>query len=272
MIRGRSIKVAAFSVAISLAWFGAEARAQQAAYSAPLSPLIAPDETTGVATFYGIDVTEESFYAFSGALVALNGDLGRPGFVVRGFAAVGDYDYETDVPGGEVDADAFDGDLMIGYQGNLARNVGWSAFVGAGYIDNDLDPNDPSNPVRGSEAGFKVASAVEVKDPKPFFWGLEGEYNTAYDSYWSRARIGYKTFGSVVIGPEGVFFGDETYGVRRIGAFFNFPFQLTPSITPDIYVAAGYGFVTNRDTGGGFGGLGGGEDGPYLTVSIGLSF
>ena len=264
---------------VSLVWLGAEARAQPPGqYAPPISPLIAPDEKTAVSTYYGFDVTEESFYGFAGALAALNGDLGRPGFVFRTFVAVGDYDYRSeDVPGGEVDADAFDGDLMIGYQGNLARNVGWSALIGVNYIDNHLDPSDPSNPVRGSEVGFKVAGAVEIQDPRPFFWGLEGAYSTAYETYWSRARVGYKVFGNVVIGPEGVFMGDITYDTQRIGGFVSFPFRLTSTLTPSINVASGYGFVTNKDTDSGtdqqgFGGLGGGADGPYLTVSLGLSF
>lgn len=265
---------AAIAAALGVVCFLGDVHAQ-----GPFSPSIDRAEGAAISTYSGIDVSEDSFYAFSGALIALNGNLSRPGFVVRAFISAGDYDYRNgDVPGGEVDADAFAGDLMIGYQGFLGQNLGWNVLIGADLLDNDLNPEDPSNPVSGSEAGFKVAGAVEIQDPKPIFWGLEGEYSTAYQTYWSRARMGYK-LGKFVIGPEGVFLGDETYDTQRVGGFVNFPLRLTSNFEPEFSISGGYGFVTSEDTNAsdgtgpqGFGGLGGGNNGGYLTVSAGVDF
>jgi len=242
------------------------------------TPVVAQDEDSDVSyisTSSGIDVARDSNFEYLEAEISLNGDNSKPGFVLRGFAGTGHYDYRTDVPGGKVDADAFSGDVMIGYQGFYNANVGWSAFIGADLENNDLTPSDPENPVSGSQWGVKVAAEIETQDPKQIYYDLAGEYTTAYETYWSIARLGYK-FAKFYIGPEGQFIGDETYDSQRIGAFVKFDLAITPHLKPEMTISSGYGFVQDKDSRpgdeGGFGGIAGSGNGAYLTVDAGFDF
>jgi Cellulose biosynthesis protein BcsS len=239
------------------------------------------NETQSATTFSEIEVTRGAYFAYTEAYVALDGDWSRPGWLMRATIGAGQYNYANqNVPGGRVDAVLISGDLMIGYQGSLGEAADWNALIGVDVEDNELDPNDPSNPVRGARAGFKIAGEIEAQEQHTFYYHLEGEYTTAYQTYWSRVRIGHN-FGTLVLGPEGVFLGDETYDAQRIGGFIKFPFRLSKQLKPDIVVAGGYGFVSQKDTGfggiggegnAGFGGIGGEGNGGYATASLQCDF
>jgi hypothetical protein len=233
------------------------------------------DETEAYTIYSEIDVVEGAYFASTELYAALNGDWSRPGFLLHAYFGAGQYDYRNnDVPGGRVDAVPISADLMIGYYGSVGQAAYWNVLVGVGIEDNELDPNDPSNPVAGSEVGFKVAAEIEADDERSLYYHLEGDYTTAFDTYWSRARIGYG-FGSVIVGPEGTFFGDETFNSQRIGGFLRFPLSLFRGWQPVAIIAGGYEFVHEKDggpSGGGFGGIGGSGDGPYGTASLEFDF
>jgi hypothetical protein len=200
---------------------------------------------------------------------------------MRATIGAGPYNYANlDVPGGRVDAVLISGDLMVGYHGPLGKAADWNALIGFDVEDNQLDPNDPSNLVRGSQAGFKIAGEIEAQEQRAFYYHLEAEYTTAYQTYWSRVRIGYN-FGTLVAGPECVFFGDQTYDAQRIGGFLKLPIRLSKQLRPHIVVAGGYGFLSQKDPGidktgsvdnTEFGGVGGDGSGSYGTASLQFDF
>jgi Cellulose biosynthesis protein BcsS len=239
------------------------------------------NDTQSVTIFSEIEVTEGAYFAYTESYVALNGDWSRPGLLMRATIGAGPYNYANhDVPGGRVDAVLISGDLMLGYHGSLGKAADWNALIGLDVEDNQLDPNDPSNPVRGSQAGFKVAGEIEAQEQRTFYYHLEGEYTAAYQTYWSRVRIGHN-FETLVAGPECVFFGDETYDAQRIGGFLKFPFRLSKQLKPHIVVAGGYGFLSQKDTGVGgsadrgnaaFDGIGGEGNSGYATASLQFDF
>lgn len=230
-------------------------------------------EGTSAYTIYSeIDVVSDAWFASTELYVSLNGDWSRPGFLLHAYIGSGEYEYRTeDVPGGRVDGVPISADLMIGYYGAIREVAYWNVLVGVGIEDNELDPNDPSNPVRGSEVGFKVAGEIEADEELSLYYHLEGDYTTAYDTYWSRARLGYN-FGKVITGPEGTFFGDETYDSQRVGGFLRFRLPFSSSLQPIAILAGGYEFVDSGEGGGGFGGIGGSEDGAYGTASLQFDF
>jgi hypothetical protein len=150
------------------------------------------NDTQSVTIFSEIEVTEGAYFAYTESYVALNGDWSRPGLLMRATIGAGPYNYANpDVPGGRVDAVLISGDLMLGYHGSWGKAADWNALIGLGVEDNQLDPNDPSNPVRGSQAGFKIAGEIEAQEQRTFYYHLEGEYTAAYQTYWSRVRIGH---------------------------------------------------------------------------------
>ena len=74
------------------------------------------DQPTWIATYTGADFAKDSFYTYSGAVVSLQRDLSRSGFVFQGFAGYGSYEYDSaSVPGGKVDGDVSQLAAMLGY-------------------------------------------------------------------------------------------------------------------------------------------------------------
>jgi Cellulose biosynthesis protein BcsS len=161
----------------------------------------------------------------------------------------------------------------VGYQTN-AGNLRLTGNVGVDYQDYDLSPDDPGNPVNGSETGFFVSGDTEIINPKPFFFGAIGQYSTAYEWYWSRVRTGFAfgqgdyAFQKVIFGPEGIFFGNIGFDAQRAGGFLSFPVKL--GATPlSITLSGGYQWIGGDDEGGEIvGGIGGVENTPYGSLSF----
>jgi hypothetical protein len=213
-----------------------------------------------IVTFSGIDIAKDAFYSYSGIVVALNRDLGKDGFLVKAYGAYGTYEYDSNV---RIEGTGLQGDLMLGYKLGLGRMYG-AAWMGVDVQDYDLDPNDPTSRVRGSEVGFKVGADLETNAGSgPMYLGLSGIYSTAFDTYWTRARVGYD-FGRFIVGPEGVLMGNEGYDATRIGGFVKFDMPLLPATPTNVTLSAGH-----QDVDGGSGSTGGG-DGAY--GSLGLVF
>ncbi len=221
-------------------------------------PVVTPKSTV---TFSGSDWSKDASYFYSGVILALNRDLGRDGIVLRGFAGVPMYEYSnTAVTGGVVDGDGIQGDLMVGYLWHR-QHVTVGAYVGIDYQDYDLTPDDPNSSVRGSEVGFKVAGDLSSAYGSPFYWNLHGAYSTAFDSYWTRARMGYNT-GRFIIGPEVVAMGNDGFDAQRVGGFATLRFELSPAIHSEITVNVGHQFMdddgdsSSRGGEGTYGGVG----------------
>jgi len=220
-------------------------------------PVSAPKSTV---TFSGSDWARNASYFYSGVLFALNRDLGRDGVVLRGFAGVPMFEYDNVlVPGGVVDGDGVQGDVMVGYMWHRDL-VTFSAYVGVEYQDYDLTPNDPTSDVNGSEVGFKVAADLTSVYNSPFYFGLSGSYSTAFNTYWTRGRIGYNA-GRFVIGPEVTALGNDGSDAHRVGGFATIRFELSPAISSEVTGYVGHQFLDedkgNSSTHGGEGTYGG---------------
>ena len=182
-------------VAASAAAFGLIAPAS----AGDMGPAPMPAPTPRGVFFSGVDTVVGSTYAYDGVVVAWNGDLTRDGFVVRLYGSMGQYDLD---PG---HGTGWQGDAMIGYK--FSRGPVWgSIFVGVDVQDYDLSPDDPTALVRGSETGFKVAGDLSTAYGSPIYASIAGNYSTAFNSYWARARVGvYRD--KLTWGPEGVVLG-----------------------------------------------------------------
>jgi Cellulose biosynthesis protein BcsS len=229
-----------------------------------------------VTIYSEIDVTKSAYDIDTEAYVALNGNSSLPGLLMYASIDAGHYDYRnTDVPGGRVSAIPISGNLMLGYQGYTRENANWNVLIGVDVEDNELHPNDPSNPVRGSQVGFSVKAEIESDDERPFYYDLDGEYTTAYQTFYSRWRIGYGS-STLKIGPEVTLVGDETYDAQRIGGFLRFPLQSFRKLEPYVTIASGYENLSWSDktsgATGGFGGIAGDGPGPYGTASLEFDF
>ena len=225
-----------------------------------------------ITIYSGYEFVKDSNFYYGGFIGALNGDLSRSGFLVQGFGGFGNYEYPNSaVPGGTVDGDITQLSGLVGYQ-VFAGTAHFRLFGGADWQNNDLSPSDPTNAVSGSDTNFIATGSVTTIGPGRLYFDLLGSYAVTNQTYWSRARLGYR-FGRVVMGPEGAFYGNENFNSQRAGGFVKVP--LGPNF--DVTVAGGFNFVANDEFfeefgSGSFGGLGGISDGGYGNISISTWF
>jgi hypothetical protein len=221
---------------------------------------VAAQGTTSIAVFSGVDAGPNGNGFYLGAISALNGDFARDGVLLRGLGVYGTYEYLADT--GNIHGRYSLFDAMIGYQ-FVRPGFRIAGYVGAEHQNHDLSPFDPTNRVVGGEFGFKVAGDVTLGPTKkdPLFLNLMGSYSSAFDTYWSRLRIGYKV-DSFTFGPEGLLSGNEGNDARRIGGFVQMRVDKTPL---EITVSAGQHY---NDKGGTFAN----KDGAYGSLNLGFSF
>ena len=239
-------------------------------------------ETDFMSLYTGYSFAEDSNYYFAGVWAALNGDWSQRGFVVEGYAAWGDYQYPNSAVPGNVDAELAELSGLLGYQVFLGK-VALTASGGVDWQDTRLSPKDPFNPVSGSGTDFIATASMKTPLSKRVDLKLSGAYSIVNETYWAKAKIGYKIGKSrrVVVGPEGAFFGNENQNTQRVGAFVSLP------LAERLYVsfAGGFNFVANEEffeqlesggetlfATGEFGGLGGLTDGGYASVSLSTWF
>jgi hypothetical protein len=228
------------------------------------------EQPTWIATYTGADWAKDSFYTYSGAVVSLQRDLSRSGWVAQVFAGYGSYEYHNpSIAGGRVDGDVSQLAAMLGYLW-VRPGVAFGLYAGGDWTDHDLTPNDPSNSVRGSEFGLRVGADLRLIGPG-YYVSLEGYYSTGFDSYWTRARAGINT-GRFIIGPEGGALGNEGFDAQRIGAFVMFKLDMFGTRNPaELTVHGGYQFVSG-DNNSSFVGSSAGGEGAYVGFNLGMAF
>jgi hypothetical protein len=222
-------------------------------------------ETQRGVFFTGFDAVEGARYAFAGVVVALNNDISRDGWAVRAYGSWVGYDLN---PG---DGRGWQGDLMLGYRFVREHYYG-GIYAGIDYQNYQLDPDDPTAEVRGTEVGLKIAAELATTRQGPYYFALHGNYTTAFDTYWARARAGL-THRGVTFGPEGSVVGNVEFDAQRLGGFITFDIKLLPTRSVEVTLSAGHQFLSGSATeaNGGSSSSGGGE-GAYATIAFSVLF
>ena len=237
----------------------------------------AKDESaTESSVFYSeLDVSKNDVNLYSTYIFALNRDLDKDGVLFRVEGLYDKFLYSAGLDRAQnINGTEWQGAAFVGYQ--IVRNaITYSGFMGVDVPSVTLSPNDPTNPVRGTEVGFKVKTEIETDLEKTWYLDITADYSTAFQTYDSRIRPGWK-FGSgkteyqTVIGPEASFLGDQTFDAQRLGAFVLFPIKINEDTTAQFIIAAGYQWVEDRGTG--TQASTAGETGAYGTASFELPF
>lgn len=219
------------------------------------------------------DLAKDAFASSTALYFALNRDLAREGVIVRLSGSMDSYSYDPHDFPRDIDGDAWAVDAMLGYRW-IRGDVASSLLLGAEHQDHDLSPDDPFNPVRGSETGFKVAFNV-TKAPSaysPLYAELAASYSTAFDTYQVDGRVGL-AFDRFIIGPEAWVMGDDASDAQRVGGFLKteLPPLLFSNVSTALTLSVGYQFVDDDHGRSTFG-----SDGAYgsarLTTLIGQSW
>ena len=213
------------------------------------------------AVFSGVDYLKGSIEAYSGGMMALNGNLDNDGFILRVLGTIGKYEYDNS--GTDTDGETLQGDIMLGYQ-IVRKGRSLAAYIGADFQDHDLSPDDTTNKLRGSLSGLKVAVdyGIERYTDSPYHLAIRGSYSTAFDTYYALGRVGLN-YNSMAIGPEVMLLGDKSGDGQRVGAYILFDFELDEKYPGTVSFSAGYQFINNSDssTGHNFG-----DEGGYFTA------
>jgi hypothetical protein len=256
-------------------------RAKDIAVSLPLlsfaltsPPAWAEDAIRYLVPYGGVDTVQDSVFGYSGIIAAIP-DGEQSNIMLHGWIGKGAYNYPSVLSSdGEIDGDATWLHGLIGYQTN-AWNQRFTGYVGVDYQDYELSPPDPGNEVSGAETGFFVSGDFETIDPKPFYAGAIAQYSTAFQWYWSRARVGYEfeRLGKIVVGPEGVFFGNIGFDAQRAGGFLFIPVALGKHASAGLTLSGGYQWIGGDDNNGVItGSVGGVSDSPYGSINLHTAF
>jgi len=172
--------------------------------------------------FGGIDAAKATTFVWMGATYAPFGTLGDDGWRVRAIGGAGKYSYNTSVaPLGINDAFAFSGELLGGYRksfsGVLGQTIYVGAFAGLHYEDQILVYDDPGNPARGSDAGFKASLELYSRIQEHYIVTAFGSFSTVHEKYYAKTSLLYELNETWALGGEIALMGDARYKEHRAG-------------------------------------------------------
>jgi len=202
------LAAAALALNMGFAVHGASAQGLAEALNNP------SDGVKSTAVFFGADFEPHSWSLESGFVTAFSGDISQDGFLFAGVLGYGESN-----GGGGVDTDSWSGKALVGYQTHMSDFYA-AIFAGVGYLDNNTKPSSGAigSKTEGDKFGFAVEGELESSAQNALYFGLGASYNTAYDTYWARARVGY-AFAPIKFGPEITAQGDDDGDSQKYGVF-----------------------------------------------------
>jgi opacity protein-like surface antigen len=177
----------------------------------------AADETgKTIRAFSILDVGKGSVDGEIGGYFAFSKDLDTSGPRLWVAGGSGWYQF-PDSSSGNIRGIYTTGDLLAGYAFE-GDSYEINLLAGASAENDMLSAYDASDPVQGTAVGVKVRGDVYYNPtPTSLFYG-EGEYSTAFQTYFTSATYGYDIFNrGFFVGPEVTAFGDERFDQFRVG-------------------------------------------------------
>jgi outer membrane immunogenic protein len=169
--------------------------------------------------FTGVDVTSRnSVDAWAGALYSPTTDLDSFGPRIYALGGGGYYKYPSSTTGTQIKGTYETADLLGGW--GLEGNNYTVNLLGGVSVENDnLSQVDPGNSVHGTQVGAKIRADAWINPTPRSLIYEEGEYSTAFNTYYVAAKGGYDFFGvGIFLGPEVAALGNDRYDQGRVGA------------------------------------------------------
>jgi len=177
------------------------------------------------------DVEAETF----GGIHALSGGLDHSGWLIRGDFTAAQFGFNTNP--GSANGDLYRGDGSIGYQ---TFTNGWvaSGYLGLGYEQYNFSPASAGNPSLHDQFGLMLTGRLATAGTTPYPVSLDGQYLTANNEFWLRARIGAR-FGAITVGPELIGLGNVAWDEVRFGGYVEYQFSRDWIVQGDLGYANG---------------------------------
>lgn len=168
--------------------------------------------------YAGISGHEDTIAGFAGFIWATGGNLDASGLMLRASALYVDYDFaSTLAASGTANGTIGRGSVSIGYQ-FVSGGAALSIYGGVDYQDRNISPAAADTGTLNDDVGFIAAARLSTVGSVSMPASIEGNYSTANDTYWAKAKIGHR-FNGMQIGPEVAVLGDEDYNAVRIGGY-----------------------------------------------------
>jgi hypothetical protein len=173
--------------------------------------------------FGGLDMAKATNFAWMGVTYSPIGVIADDGWRVRLMGGAGRYTYRTSVsPDGINDAMAFSGEVLGGYRKTFndlwGQRLYVGAFAGVHYEDQILLYDDPGNPARGNEIGFKGSLELYTRVWERYIATFFGTASTVHSKYNAKASLFYELNEMWALGGEFAVLGDARYDEQRLGA------------------------------------------------------
>ena len=158
--------------------------------------------------FTGFEDSDNYTSGYVGGGYAFGKGLYAPGWRLRAVGAYGRYDYDGALfDGSNYAATTFDGQVgfaaaLIGYQFRPGA-VTVKLFAGIEAEDQRITPRDPNNSVQGTEIGLRLLAETWYDIAPRWFASADAAYGTAFQEYFSLARIGFRVRPKLSLGLEG---------------------------------------------------------------------
>lgn len=186
--------------------------------------------------FAGADLWREGGAGHGGLIWSPNG-LANEGFALKLMLGGGTYRYTVGPT--PVDARQFVGAVMPGWRFK-SGGLELTAYAGLDAQDHRLQPDDPTNRLRGTHLGLRAGFDAWFEPTAALMMTASASVSTVGSGYWSRVAMGFR-LAHVWIGPELTALGDTAYHQWRIGA------HLTALKFGDTEWSGGAGYVQDSD-------------------------
>jgi len=180
--------------------------------------------------FTGFEASDNYASSYLGGGYAFGKGLYAPGLRLRAVGAYGRYHYDgTLFDGADYVATRFDGQVafaaaFIGYQFHPGAVI-VKLFAGIEAEDQLIVPRDPNNSVQGMEIGVRLLAETWYDISQRWFVSADASYGSAFQEYFSLARVGFRVRPKLSLGIEGGALGNEEYDAGRGGGFVRVNFR-----------------------------------------------
>jgi hypothetical protein len=203
------------------------------AAASPAEAQDAPDQVQPMnELFSGFDLGGNATSGYLGGGTSFGKGLWTPGWRARAVGSLGRYDYDSSLMlGGDSHRQNFDGNdgfiaALAGYQFQKGRAT-YQLFAGIEAEDQNVSPDDPSNPVQGHALGVLLQGSAWFDLSPRSYLSVDASYGSAFNEYWSLACFGIRVRKRLSLGIEGGALGNEAYDAGRGGGFVRIDFRDT---------------------------------------------
>lgn len=197
--------------------------------AALIGPAGADAEEPRWETSSGFETSNNYASGYVGAGYAFGKGLQSTGWRARIVGAYGRYHYD----GALFDGANYRDVTFNGQMGFAAAQIGYQFRPGTAFVklyagieaeDQRIEPRDPNNSVQGTEVGLRLTAETWYDIAPRWFLSADASYGTAFQEYWSLARVGFRIRPKLSLGVEGGALGNEEYDAGRGGGFIRVNF------------------------------------------------